>query len=107
MALPERGEVWWVDLGIAGKTRPVAVVSIPFGDSDYALMSVIPHTTTARGSEFEVELTIRGLKLGVFNVQGLLAVPPSRFVRHISDLDRRQMEQLETVLSRWLGLRSE
>ena len=29
MSDPLRGEVWWVDLGIAGKVRPMVVVSAP------------------------------------------------------------------------------
>ena len=51
-----RGDVWQADLGMAAKVRPVLVFSVPFGDKDYALVSVIPHTATARGSQFEVSL---------------------------------------------------
>ena len=39
---PERGEVWLADLGIAAKVRPVLIVSVSYGDTDYALVQVIP-----------------------------------------------------------------
>jgi mRNA interferase MazF len=52
MATPRRGEVWLIDFGMAGKTRPALVVSGAFGDQDRALITVIPHTTSLRGSAF-------------------------------------------------------
>jgi hypothetical protein len=54
VASPERGEVWLADLGLAAKVRPVLVVSVPFGDLDYALIQVVPHTTQPRGGQFEL-----------------------------------------------------
>ncbi|HXX24326.1 MAG TPA: type II toxin-antitoxin system PemK/MazF family toxin [Terriglobia bacterium] len=54
MATPRRGEVWLIDFGMAGKTRPALVVSGAFGDQDRALITVTPHTTSLRGSAFEV-----------------------------------------------------
>ena len=39
--LPARGEVWLFDLGIAAKIRPVLVVSVPYGDIDRALVTVV------------------------------------------------------------------
>ena len=50
MATPRRGEVWLIDFGMPGKTRPALVVSGAFGDQDRALITVIPHTTSLRGS---------------------------------------------------------
>jgi hypothetical protein len=32
MPTPLRGEVWLIDFGMAGKTRPALVVSVAFGD---------------------------------------------------------------------------
>ena len=41
MATPRRGEVWLIDFGQAGKTRPALVVSVAFGDQDRALITVV------------------------------------------------------------------
>ncbi len=68
MARPQRGEVWRVDLGLAGKVRPAVVVSAYPQDSDYALIAIVPHTTSVRGSTFEVGLSVAFLQPGVFNV---------------------------------------
>ena len=101
-----RREVWVADLGLAAKVRPVLILSIPYSDHDYALYGVVPHTTTPRGSDFEVRLSVRGLKAGAFNVQGLLAVPPSKLLRKLAKLTPDQMKPIEAVVKRWFGLDS-
>jgi len=104
VSAPERGEIWLADLGFAAKTRPVLVVSVPFAARDYALIQVVPHTTQARGAQFEVEIPARFLQAGVFNVQGMLAVPAAKFLRRLGALSPAQMDEIETVVTRWLGL---
>ncbi len=103
MGLPERGEVWLADLGFAAKIRPVLVVSVPLADSDYALIQVVPHTTQRRGALFEVQLLIHFLEPGVFNVQGMLAVPSAKFMRRMGTLPPAQMVEIDFAIKRWLG----
>lgn len=74
MTNPDRGEVWPVDLGYVAKARPCLVVSIPALVQDRALATLIPHTTSPRGSRFEVEIKVRFLKPGVFDVQNLITI---------------------------------
>jgi mRNA interferase MazF len=45
-----------VDLGYQGKVRPVLVVSVPFLDDERTLCIVVPHTTSLRGTRFEVSV---------------------------------------------------
>ena len=104
MEQPERGEVWLADLGFAAKVRPVLVVSVPYDDRDYALVQVVPHTTRARGAQFEVRLQVRFLAPGTFNIQGMLAVPSSKFLRCLGALTAPQMVEIEAMMKRWLGL---
>ena len=54
--MPKRGEVWLIDFGITQKVRPALIISIPYGDAERALIGVVPHTTTTRGSQFEVAI---------------------------------------------------
>ena len=61
---PARGEVWLLDLGMAEKVRPALVISVAFGDADRALVTVVPHTTSLRGSRFEVPVNVSFLKAG-------------------------------------------
>ena len=104
MPFPKRGEIWMADLGLAAKIRPVLVMNIEFTDVDYALYSVIPHTTSPRNSQFEVSLPVHSLKKGVFNIQGLMAVPKTKLNRKLSSLNSDQLYAIETILMRWLGI---
>ena len=104
MERPERGEVWLADLGFAAKVRPVLVVSVPFGDRDYALIQVVPHTTQPRGGQFEVRLPGRFLQPGAFNIQGMLAVPSVKFVRRLGTVPPSDIGEIEKMIKRWLGL---
>jgi mRNA interferase MazF len=81
-----RGEVWLIDFGVAGKTRPALVVSGAFGDQDRALITVIPHTTSLRGSAFEVAVPVSFLKPGAFLVQGVTTFPTVRALHRFGAL---------------------
>jgi mRNA interferase MazF len=104
MKMPLRGEVWLCDLGLAAKIRPVVVVSAPFGDLDYALFHIIPHTTTVRHSQFEVVITVPFLQPGAFNIQGSQSVPRAWLVRQLGTLNTNQIGQIEASLRHWLQL---
>jgi mRNA interferase MazF len=104
MNLPVRGEVWLADCGMAAKTRPVLVVSIPYEDSDRALITVVPHTTTIIGSQFEVSVPVRWLLKCAFNIQATFPLVPPKFIRKLGVLATEQLEQIEIALRRWEGL---
>jgi mRNA interferase MazF len=101
---PLRGEVWLVDLGLVAKVRPSIVVSIPAADIDRALVTLIPHTTSARGTRFEVNSAARFLKAGVFDIQNLITIPHAKLVRKLGVLSSPQMIEIEKTLKVWLGL---
>ena len=104
--MPKRSEVWLADLGVAAKTRPVLVLSVPFSDSDYALITVVPHTTSSRKSNFNVRLSVAALRPGAFNVQGLMTIQPSKFIRKLATLQSAQMQYIEAAVKKWLGFQS-
>jgi mRNA-degrading endonuclease toxin of MazEF toxin-antitoxin module len=87
------------------EVQPVLIVSVPFGDADYALIQIVPHTTQRRQSQFEVALPLRFLESGIFNVQGLTSVPASKFIRFLGDVTAEEMAQVEAAIKRWLALR--
>ena len=100
--MPERGEVWQVDFGVTAKVRPALVISMPYADTDRALIGVIPHTTATRGSQFEVVVPARFLNEGAFLVQGIQAFPPQFFLRRLGVLTPAQVRTVEDCLLRWL-----
>ena len=102
--LAKRGEVWLVDLGYAAKIRPCLVFSIEAEDTDRALTTVVAHTTSIRGTRFEVSLNIRFLKQGAFDAQNIISVSHAKFVRKLGSLTDGQMEQVEDAVKDWLNL---
>jgi mRNA interferase MazF len=103
---PQRGEVWLVDLGLAAKVRPALVLSVPPGDADRALVTLVPHTTALRQTAFEVPLLVRFLKPGAFDPQSLVSIPLAKLVRRLGVLGAQELEAVERGVVRWLGLPS-
>lgn len=101
---PNRGEVWLVDLGYAAKVRPCLVVSIPALEEDRALVTLVPHTTKARGSRFEVDVEAKFLRSGVFDAQNLVTIPYVKLIRKLGVLSSEQLSQVEDAFVFWLGL---
>ncbi|MBW4583440.1 MAG: type II toxin-antitoxin system PemK/MazF family toxin [Tildeniella nuda ZEHNDER 1965/U140] len=91
MVSPVRGEVWLVDLGYVAKVRPCLVISIPALNQDRALTTLIPHTTSSRGSRFEVQVKARFLREGVFDIQNIITVPYAKLLRKLGTLTPEQM----------------
>ncbi|NMG07678.1 type II toxin-antitoxin system PemK/MazF family toxin [Brasilonema sp. UFV-L1] len=103
MSSPNRGEVWLVDLGYVAKVRPCLVISIPALNQDRALSTLIPHTTSPRGSRFEVHLKVQFLREGVFDVQNIITIPHAKLLRKLGSLTPEQMVEVEKMLLFWLG----
>lgn len=107
MISPDRGEIWLVDLGYVAKVRPCLVISIPPLSQDRALATLIPHTTSLRGSRFEVEVKVKFLREGAFEVQNLVTIPHSKLLRKLGSLTAEQMAAVEAVLLLLLGFEEE
>lgn len=104
MPNPNRGEVWLVDLGYVAKTRPCLVVSIPAEDIDRALATLVPHTTSVRGSRFEVKIKARYLKDGAFDAQNLVTIPHAKLIRKLGTLQATELASVEDAVRLWLSL---
>ncbi len=89
--------------GYAAKVRPCLVISIPAFEEDRALATLIPHTTSPRGSRFEVELRVNFLRAGAFDVQNLITIPHAKLIRKLGSLIPEQLLEVEKTLLFWLG----
>ena len=69
-----------------------------------ALCTLAAHTTSPRGSQFEVPVPARFLKTGVFDSQNLITVPLSKLIRRLGSLPADQLGAVEAGVRRWLGL---
>lgn len=104
MASPKRGEVWLVDLGYAAKVRPCLVLSVEPTAQDRALVTLVIHTTSTRGSHFEVPAEASFLKPGAFDAQNLVTVPLAKLQRQLGTLPAGQLASVEDIVRNWLGL---
>ena len=73
-ARPSRGEIWQVDMGIAGKVRPCLLLTDYPANDELALVTVVPHTTALRGNEWEVAIPKLFLKEGAFHIQQVQSI---------------------------------
>ena len=97
---PTAGEVWFADLGIAAKSRPVLVLAVP-GDHDArALVVVVPLTSQIRGLSGEIELgPLRWLpKLSAVNIQGLASFDRHKLARKLGTLAPGKMDEVKEAL---------
>jgi mRNA interferase MazF len=105
MAKAIRGEVWLADLGMVAKIRPCLILSIASDDdSDRVLTALIPHTTSTRGSRFEVVINSPFLKTGAFNTQNIVTIPTVKLMRRLGTLTPSQLAEIEGSVKHWLGL---
>jgi mRNA-degrading endonuclease toxin of MazEF toxin-antitoxin module len=100
------GEVWFADLGMVEKSRPVLVLAVPPQDGARALVVVAPLTSQIRGKWGEVPLgKPRWLpKISAVNVQGLASLDKSKLVRRMGEISTEQREAVKKILREMLGL---
>jgi mRNA interferase MazF len=82
------------------------VLSVPAGDQDRALVTLVPHTTSIRGSRFEVAVPVPFLREGAFDAQGLVTIPHAKLIRRLGKLHPIQLAQVEQGVRAWLGLQN-
>jgi len=69
-----------------------------------ALVTLVPHTTSTRGTAFEAAERVAFLKQGAFDAQGIVTVPVTRAIRLLGTLSNPQMRSVEIAVCRWLQL---
>jgi mRNA interferase MazF len=64
----------------------------------------VAHTTSLRGTIFEVAAQSRFLKAGAFDAQNLLTIPYAKLIRKLGNLPPDQIARIEEAVRRWLAL---
>lgn len=103
---PKPGEVWFADLDMAEKSRPVLVLAAPREQDARALTLVAPLTSQIRGMRGEVDLgKPRWLpKHSAVNVQGLASFDHRKLSRRMGELPPAQMVKVKAALRDLLDL---
>lgn len=97
---PKHGEVWLGDLGIAGKTRPIVILSRTDADPPRALAIYVPVTTQDRSSQYEVSLGHLSFldDESVANVQGIASLPLVRLVKRLGAVPPADLIRIKDAL---------
>jgi mRNA-degrading endonuclease toxin of MazEF toxin-antitoxin module len=103
---PAVGEVWFAELGMIEKSRPVLVLAPDEQRNARALLIVAPLTSQIRAQRGEVYLgKPRWLpKESAVNVQGLASLDGRKLIRRLGTLTEAQMSEVKTALRDLLGL---
>ncbi len=105
MTLPKPGEVYWVDLGMAAKYRPLMIVSREDPEAERALAVCVPLTTEVRGGNYEVSVPrvrwMPGSVEGVANIQGITSVEHHRLVRFAGRFEPGVTERIRKKIA-WM-----
>lgn len=103
---PKPGEVWFAELGMVEKSRPVLVLAFPGSGDARAFAVVAPLTSQIRGMRGEVNLgKPRWLPMhSAVNVQGLASLDHRKLTRRLDGLSRTQMEDIKAALRDLLNL---
>jgi len=108
MIQPKSGEVYWVDLGMAGKVRPLMVVSREDENAPRALAVCVPLTTEIRGGDYEVIIPrvrwMPGADQGVANVQGITSIEHRRLERRAGRFEPSVIAEVRKALAWMLEL---
>lgn len=94
------GEVWFAELGMAEKSRPVLLLAVPQPADARSLVIIAPLTSQIRGMRGEVDIgKPRWLpKHSAVNVQGLTSFDHNRLTRKLGVLPADQYADVKAAL---------
>ena len=94
MADARRGEIWLVDMGIAGKVRPCLLLTDYPADHELAMVTILPHTTALRGNRWEFSIEKPFLKPGAFHLQQIQSVSVVYLMRRLGILTKEEWQSV-------------
>jgi mRNA interferase MazF len=103
VAKAQRGDVWQVDMGIAGKVRPCLLLTDYPADDELAMVTVLPHTTAVKGNRWELNISKPFLKPGAFHLQQVQSVSVAHLVRRLGALTAEELNRVTDRLCQRLG----
>lgn len=103
---PKPGEVWFADLGVAEKSRPVLVLAVPLDTDARSLVIVAPLTSQMRGMRGEVDIGKPHWlsKHSAVNVQGIASFDGHKLSRRMGTLSAPAIDRVKQALRNLLGL---
>ncbi len=103
---PQPGEVWFAELGMVEKSRPVLVLVTPQSNDARSLVIVAPLTSQIRSERGEVYLgKPRWLpKESAINIQGIASFDSKKLSRRMGVLTTTQFVEVKAAIRDLFGL---
>ena len=98
------GEGWLTDFGMAAKVRPALLLTGNPADNELDLVTVVLHTTSLRGNQWELSIPKSFLKQGAFHLQQIQTISTVKLERRLGALTKDEMERVLALLARRLGI---
>ena len=104
MPVVNRGDVWMVDFGMAAKVRPALLLTGHPADDELDVVTVLLHTTSLRGNQWELDIPKPFLKPGAFHLQQIQTVSTVKLERRLGTLNDAEMDRVLDALAERLGI---
>ena len=86
---------------MAATARPALVIGVPAEDTDPALVTLVPHTTSPRQSRYEAAVSVPFLPVGVFDAQNLVTIPHAKLIRSLGNSAALSWSPLNRAVCSW------
>ena len=104
MPVVNRGDVWMIDFGMAAKVRPALLLTGHPADDELDVVTVLLHTTSLRGNQWELNIPKPFLKPGTFHLQQIQTVSTVKLERRLGALNEAEMQRVLAALAGRLGI---
>jgi mRNA interferase MazF len=98
------GEVWMTDFGMTAKVRPALLLTGNPAPDELDLVTVLLHTTSLRGNQWELNIPKSFLKPGAFHLQQVQTISTVKLERKLGALTTAEMRQVLDALGNRLGI---
>jgi mRNA interferase MazF len=94
------GEVWLTDFGMTAKVRPSLLLTGNPADDELDLVTVVLHTTSLRGNQWELSIPKPFLRQGAFHLQQIQTISTVKLERRLGTLTSDEMKCVLAELAR-------
>jgi mRNA interferase MazF len=92
------------DFGMTAKVRPALLLTGNPALDELDLVTVLLHTTSLRGNQWELNIPKPFLKAGAFHLQQVQRISTVKLERKLGTLTTAEMRQVLDVLGHRLGI---
>ena len=98
------GEVWLTDFGMTAKVRPSLLLTGNPAENELDLVTVVLHTTSLRGNQWELGIPKPFLKQDAFHLQQIQTISTVKLERRLGVLTDDEMKRVLLALAHRLGI---